>query len=1217
MNPTPLSLHPFDLATFPLEGLRLIEASAGTGKTFSLAGLYLRLLVEKQLDVRDILVMTFTRAATQELRDRIRMRLATAARLAQDPEQVDESNIEHTLARDLIDAASVNEPREQIARRLRDAAARMDDAAISTIHGFAQQATQENAFDSGLPFDRGTQVDDAEIHHEVITDYWRSHVLGRPADQAQVFLELWPKAEALLTDLKPAFDKPHLDLWERPGAQLRELTDTARAVWTSDREQFGELLRAAVAGKMLRKNEGLNQAIESAGGVEGLLAQIGAGLAGTASERVILPAWLSDLATEEGAKLHIKNNGLKSCRPWDLPLVHALAALAPVARIAALRAALAATRATIRSRKRAGRQFSFADMIEALHVAVTDADKGPALAAALHRTWPYALVDEFQDTDPLQYEILRAVYRDRDVGALIMIGDPKQAIYGFRGGDVYAYLQAARDADGCYGLETNFRSTQAVLDGIDALFRGPAAETALGEFLVPDIRFHSVRCGREQDDRVLVQGGERLPAVTAWALPGSEHTADDGRRLLLQATVSEIASLLDATGGAWVRTRDGAESPVQPGDIAVLVNTNREAADVQRALARRGIPAVCLHRASVFASEQAEDVFHLLRAADSSARPDAVRAALATPLLGLRMEQLLALSDDERAWHQAVARFQNAHETWRSRGVLAMLEPFLQAAASRVLALEDGERRMTNYLQLAELLAQAETETFGFAGLIRWLAEQIEDPQAGAEVEDQQLRLESDDALVRIVTVHRVKGLEYPIVFVPFTQALAAKALDSGTPWIFHDEDGRAWLDFGVDGDDHKARANIEARAETLRVLYVALTRAKQALYFGWGAIRCAENAALAWLLHPGEVEVETISRANAEFPDWLTGESVEAGLQAFADRAGGAVRVVPPPAPLAADFRAPPGSPPEGAARVDLPARRPEWSVFSFSRLVAGGKHRVPGSGGDDESPDPVPAVPASPSTHGRIALQGAAFGTAVHQLLEAVDPTNWPEPDIQPQDTHRALVARHLSNAGLPLGAGSVRTALLDAVAGMVSRTLYTPLPAIGPLAHVPAGRRLVEMEFFLMLGGERIGRILEFMNASGYGVSLAPERAQQTLNGLMQGFVDLTVEADGRYWIIDYKTNDLGADPAGYGPDALARAVRYGHYDLQYLIYLVALHRHLQRTLPGYDPARHLGGAQYLFLRGLDGVSAATGVFVDSPPPDFLITLDSLFLGRSVAA
>jgi len=1201
----------FDLLSFPLRGLRLIEASAGTGKTFSLAGLYLRLLVVQRLDVRDILVMTFTRAATQELRERIRIRLAEAARLAADPAAAVAGDTEHEQIMGVIDQGLHHEPREHLVRRLRDAAARMDEATISTIHAFAQQAAQENAFDSGLPFDRGAQVDDRIVQDEAIADYWRSQVIGQGPEPAAAFLQLWPHPDQLAKALRPALEKPHLHIVGPGAADILALAARARSLWPTDAPALEALLQQALAGDALLKNKPLHDALLAAGGAEALLHQLAVGLAGTVAGFPSLPGWLRDLGSDAGTAGHVKKKYLGSCRPQDLALVQTLATLAPVAPVAALRTALGAVRSAIRNRKQARRQFSFADMIEALHAALTEPTRGPALADALHRNWPYALVDEFQDTDPQQYEILRRTYRGRETGALIMIGDPKQAIYGFRGGDVYAYLQAAHDADGCYELDTNYRSTPAVLRGIETLFHGAAHTTQLGEFLVPAIRFHQVQAGRAAGDRVVIHRGQPLPAITAWTLADTSQKAAAGKQDLLDATVAEICALLDPQGGARIR-EGGSDQPVVPSDIAVLVNTNAEAADVQRALALRGIAAVCLQRASVFETEEARHLLYVLRAMENAARPEAVRAALTTPLFGYRSAALLALDASEAGWLQVLARFQDAHETWRSRGVLALLEPLLQAAAPTVLALHDGERRMTNYLQLADLLAGAETETFGRAGLIRWFTGQIRTPGEAADGESRLLRLESDDALVRIVTVHRVKGLQYRIVFVPFAPWLGAKAADA--PWNYHDQSGRACLDLtGIDRDAPRTAA-LEARAESLRLLYVALTRAEQACYFGWGAVRPAQNSALAWLLHADAIDApQALSRGNANLPEWLDFASARARLVEWAARAHGAVRVVAPPAPLASNYRAAVGPAPTGAARSDLPTRRPDWSVFSFSRLVAGGRQQLPARGADDEAPDPLPeSEPLRTADPAGIALRGPVFGTAMHQLLEAVDPLDWPTPAAVAEPRHLTLVERQLRSAGIPLGEGTSRAELLHAVAGLVSRTLHTPLPGIGPLAAVPSTRRLVEMEFYLALGGERLERVLGWLNGYGYGGGLAPERRAATLDGLMQGFVDLTVEADGRFWIIDYKTNDLGAHPHGYRAAALQRAVHHGHYDLQYLIYLVALHRHLQRSLPGYDPARHLGGAQYLFLRGLNGTDATTGVFVDRPPAEFIIALSGLFGG-----
>ncbi len=1177
----------FDILEFPLTGMRLIEASAGTGKTFSLAGLYVRLVVEKHLEVRQILVMTFTRAATQELRERIRERLAAAALIAADPGRVVSGKAEDQLTAEIIKRASRDEPRTEIARRLRDAAARMDEATISTIHAFAQVAARENAFDSALPFDRGTQVDDREVRHQAITDYWRSRVIGRAPQHAARMLEVWDSPRALIDMLEPLLDRPYAGL-----PADAQLVERLRATWLQDAEKLHELIAWAEVEGHLWKGRALQKAVSEYGGSGGLIQALADGITGGEREYPFVPEWIIKLSTpEEVAKL-VKKGGIEDFRPYELELVQLMAQAIRLHVKLMLNDALLAVQAHINERKQAARQFSFADMIEALHQAIMDPQRGSVLCNALFETWPHALVDEFQDTDPLQYDILRRVYKGRDAGSLTMIGDPKQAIYSFRGGDVFAYLKAAQDAAACYHLDTNFRSTQAVLDGVQALFSGAGAQTQEGPFLIPQIRFSPVAGGRRQGDRVIHVDGRPLPAFNIWPLSDDEPIKTPiARQQLLEATVAEICRLLGGSVDARIVSKDEESRAVCAGDIAVLVNTNSDATEVQRRLAARGVASVCMHNSSVFASEQATDLLLLLRAADSAAHPESLRAALATPLLGRRLSDLLAMSDDLDQWQAEVAMFQSAHEAWRTRGVLAMIEPLLQKAAPRILSADDGERRMTNYLQLAELLAEAEAQTFGAGGLIRWLSEQINAPQADAD--GQQLRLESDEELVRIATVHKVKGLQYGIVFLPFAPFMKTRSISA--PWLYHEEDEAF---FGLD-EQSKFAAQKEALAERLRLLYVALTRAEQACYFGWGYINETDRSALAWLLNGQDTGLDA-DECLARLTDCVK----RAG-----GTSGGVMALLPLPDPLRADERIGQGAIPAGETRLDLPVRRAPWSVLSFSRMVAGGSHWAARAGSDDESQDQLPVGSIDRSD---IPLRGAAFGTAVHEMLEVADARSWPQPGGSVYADQQAFVARYLRNAGLPLGEGLERTVLLDSICMMIGCTVHTPLPHIGPLASVEQDRQLVEMEFYMRLGGPSMEGCIQFLRQHGYGADLSSERTQQRLLGLMNGYVDLIVEVDGRFWVIDYKTNDLGGAKAAYDHGAMSRAVERGHYDLQYLIYLVALHRHLGRTLPEYEPARHLGGAQYLFLRGMNGLDSSTGVFVDSPEAGFVEALSGFFDG-----
>ncbi|MBK1725487.1 UvrD-helicase domain-containing protein, partial [Halorhodospira neutriphila] len=898
--------EPFAIESMPLDGLRLIEASAGTGKTFSLAGLYLRLLVERRLAVHQILVMTFTRAATQELRERIRTRLVEAARLAAEPQAWPACQRPEERTAVALFEASPEGP-AQLAERLRDAAARMDEATITTIHGFAQQAAAENAFDGGLPFDRGEQADDEPLFREAAADYWRSQVIGQPAAQAEAFRQLWDSPGALHETLRPVLAKPHAGLAGPPAGDIAERAERARALWREEGAELERLLLAAEAEGALLKGEGLDQDRRRHGGMAGLLGALADGLAGTAAGHAALPGWIADLASDAGARRHLKKAPAQQwCRPQELALVQALAELQPLGRLAAIREALARVRAEALARKRERRQFSFADLIEGLHAAITAEPDGEHLAASLHETWPWALVDEFQDTDPLQYEILRRIYAGREGGGLLMIGDPKQAIYGFRGGDVFAYLKAAAAAHGRYHLGTNFRATPELLRAVEAVFAAGGREA----FLIPGIELHPVRAGRPAGDAALLRrpadGGaaQPWPALTLWPLEGEDGAAlgkGEAEERLLEAAVAQIQHLLD--GSAVLRRQRGegeaAERPVAPADIAVLVNTNSQASRVQAALSRRGVPAVCLHQDSVYASAEAQDVLRLLQAAAAPADEPAVRAALATALEGYRLGDLIALGEDEAAWQAVLERYQRAHERWRAAGVLALLEGAVQAAAPRLLGLEDGERRLTNYLQLAELLQEAEAETFGLDGLIRHLQGAI-DEGGGAEAgEAEQLRLESDEALVRITTVHRVKGLQYPIVLVPFAPFLGTLGSPAQPPYVFHDGDGDAWLDYGAAADG-PARAVREHKAEAVRLLYVALTRAEQACFASWGVATQAADSALAWLLHGRDGASAEAWLGHKRPPAWLEPATVRARLGEIAAAAPQAVAVEPPPRPLA-----------------------------------------------------------------------------------------------------------------------------------------------------------------------------------------------------------------------------------------------------------------------------------------------------------------------------
>ncbi|MCH8502869.1 MAG: exodeoxyribonuclease V subunit beta [Ectothiorhodospiraceae bacterium] len=1200
----------------PLSGLRLVEASAGTGKTFSLAGLYLRLLVEKRLDVRDILVMTFTRAATQELRERIRARIAAAARIAADPSSAG-SGADDALARKLLQQSG--EAPGELARRLRDAAVRMDEATITTIHGFSQRAVAENAFDSAVAFDRGEQVDDRELLVETVTDYWRRQVIGADIETASAFLAHWPTPDTLAADLRQILETPHLRLAGPSSAQASGEAEQAVREWSAIAPRMQALLEQIEGAGEFTANGKLRKAVTAAGGAAALFRDINAEVLAEQGARI--PSVLALLCAEELPK-QLKGKAKKAGIPQEFTdSVAALLQSRALARLAMLRVAAAAVREHISRRKRERRVYSFNDMIQALHDAVVDPVQGPALVEALRRRWPWALVDEFQDTDPLQYAILKSIYHGSagDVG-MIMIGDPKQAIYGFRGGDVFAYLKAADDAQGRYSLDTNYRSTSQVLDVVEAVF-GMAGDHA---FMIPDIRFQHVKAGRADGDTVIRRQGRPLPALTLWTTEpgdnGKPLAAGAARTLLADATVREIRRLLASETGATV-DRQEESRPLAAGDICVLVNSNREAAEFQVRLARAGIAAACLHQSSVFDSEQAAQLQRILEAAAAPADPHRVRAALITELFGHRLGDLLMLAENDHAWLAAMDIFQQAHERWSGNGVLAMLEPLVQEAGQHLLLLEDGERRMTNWLHLAERLQEAEIETFGMAGLTRWLSERRHQGEGPEASEDAQLRLESDENLVRIATVHKVKGLQFAVVMLPYAPLLGTGGTrfdkPDEPPFRFHDPDGNAWLDVGCgESDAHAAQAVRERRAEAMRLLYVALTRAEQALYLPWGLINGAQNSAMAWLFHQRDGATDDAwQTSNTQYGSWYTADNVAARLQELAACGGDAIVLHALSANVPQLDALTPQAEPLGPARDDLPAPAEPWQMLSYSALVRG-EAAAPAaeSGVDDESRLPEDGTPTDGGLEG---LSGTGFGSAVHDILEDADFKAWPGPDAAVGEQDRLLIHRHLLRRGMVIPEGERGTKLVQAVGTLVSRCLHTPLPELGPLARVPPERRLAEMGFAMRLGGQTAGAVSRLLRDHGYLGLLSEEYNSRVLYGLMQGFIDLLVEHDGRYWVLDYKTNWLGALRSDYRPARLSAAVRHGHYDLQYLIYMAALHRHLARRRPDYDPVHHLGGVQYLFVRGMNGRDEQTGIFTDRPGVDLILALDRMLDNREARA
>jgi exodeoxyribonuclease V beta subunit len=633
--------------------------------------------------------------------------------------------------------------------------------------------------------------------------------------------------------------------------------------------------------------------------------------------------------------------------------------------------------------------------------------------------------------------------------------------------------------------------------------------------------------------------------------------------------------------------RDGRERNVAPGDITVLVPRNDDATRMQRALAAAGIPCVAAARGSVYATAEAVHLAWLLEALLAPADEGRLRAVLASPLFGLDANALAALDTDLDAHRTWQDRLQRWLARARRHGPMALVGDLCAAQAPRLLAEPDGERRLANYLQLAEDLQAGAGGALGLAGVLAELQRRIEAADPGNDAEG--LRLETDAARVRILTLHVSKGLTLDLVFVPYaaTTDTTPRTRQPALATVHADlaRVGRLFPDKGGAEAQEEARAS---RAEHVRLLYVGLTRARLATWVAWGASKCAPRTALGWLLH---------REGAAAPPATLDAGAVQARLETLA-------AVDPEAIALAAPFVAPPATLPWlalEAATTLPPARQARrvldgvWSVSSFSQLAreTGGAEA---RGAEDE-------LDTGPPDRSRFA--GPRFGNALHAALEHVDFAawrDWREPLPPPQQLAPLLQA--LRDTGYATAAD--RDEGVPLLTQLVAETLNAPLPEGTRLCDVPPHARVVELEFHLAFKPATVSALLATLHAHGVAPGRTGFGARARLAGLLTGRIDLVYAAEGRHYIVDYKSNRLPA----YDAATLARAVRDSEYDLQYVLYLLALHRWLRfRLRNAYDPARHLGGVRYLFCRGLDREDAARpGVHAPSLPLALLEALDA---------
>lgn len=1299
MYPETSSLRP---ETLPLSDIQLIEASAGTGKTWTIAALYIRLILGhgnahtgfgKPLLPRDILVVTFTEAATAELRERIRKRLTEAARYFRKAVDAPEDTFLDTLAGDYDASAWPG-----LAHRLAVAADGMDEASIFTIHGWCSRMLKQHAFDSGAPFLINIEGESSALLKACVRDFWR--VVFYPLDenecrliQAAVntpevlaqkisqLLKETPEALARLSENRGnvvadlAGFRQALENHRQQQQDCDDKVNKARDLWATERSAIEQVLNTAKTAGHLNGNS--YREFEQRLNLFKTWAEQG--------EPQPKTDWIG-LFSAGGFKLNKPANNIEPQHPVFTQLAQLQAALekaessANQFHQAILTTATFWVRDHFAATKTRKATLDYDDLIHQLHAALRRESAGERLARIIRTQYPVAMIDEFQDTDAVQYDIFERIYgQTQSSTAWLMIGDPKQAIYGFRGADIHTYLRARQRDDKTlkpHTLGTNYRSTHDLVEAVNRMFSFAESHPG-GAFLFKSEHDHPIPF-----QAVLAQGrkeywvrqGQSAKALTCWYYPPSGNAdkaigVTEYRRVMAEKCANEIACLLQEStkGQAGFQPENASIEPLRESDIAILVRDGTEARSVRQALLRRGIRSVYLSdRDSVFDSQEAADLQQCLRAFLSPQDGRLIRAALGTSLLCLDYPQIERLSIDEAVLDQAIQHFIRYGELWNSQGVLAAVRQFImdQQLPARLLAKPGGERTLTNLLHLSELLQTEGVHRDGPEGLLSYLQEMRSNDETNAE--DNIIRLESDQGLIRVVTVHKSKGLEYPLVFLPFVCGYKETKRDKLSHYKYHDDAGQVVLDM-AEVDENANSPSLQAMdkerlQEELRLLYVALTRARHACWLGIAPIKhgnskvnALHKGAMGYLLsggtqmaddevgnflktlldnHSATVIVDITEDQTIDFkpesnnktetgkPRHFQAEPFThwwiASYSALVDGLTGAGKdAEAAPADTTTPHPEEPQPPRQATARPEAgdtarieqgneEARISRINDVGNEGMMASRERDHPGheAGGTPARPGQMDGPPILDDDFLHEFPAGTDPGTFLHSLLQGVALRGFDQL-AGDQTTRSGILANRLKR--------SAYTDWQDKLDSWLQGFLTTDF-MLGQqrlaLCSLTSRECLTEMEFWFQATAVGSRAIDAAVRQHILPEQPRPVLSANTLNGMMRGFIDLVFRHQGQYYVVDYKSNRLGRSDTDYEASKLNHALLEHRYDLQYSLYLLALHRYLKARLgAAYCYDEHIGGAVYFFLRGLNN-PATRGVYHHKPPRQLIESLDALF-------
>ncbi len=1186
----------FDLEASPRV---LVEASAGTGKTYTIVGFYVRMLLEKDLHVDQILAVTFTKKATAELRERILERLRDSLYVLE--------NGAHHAGSDPFLNQLYEEVKDRLAAiaKLRQTIHDFDDSQVFTIHGFCQKVLQEEALIAGTPFEMNVSPTD-HVTNQAAEDFWRvfmhensNSAAGRYLISKLLSMATSPEELISRNGIGPLLSKRYAvsegEIMEDPKAWLRQVLDLKSemaGLWKRDKDELIEILENCDVKSYSRHLGSRRKKLELF-----LQDDIFA-----YDKPDSLKYFSSDYLCDDS---NLRKNGrpVPEHRLFDLCTAYGeLVSGIKKVETTLLDHAYREIRNRRDSLSRQSETKSYDDLLIIIRDALSDSSGGSELAEKLRGRYPVALVDEFQDTDPVQYEIFNQIYpADNSNSTLMMIGDPKQAIYAFRGADLHTYFKAREDGVGKeFTLNKNFRSTVDYIGAINTIFSGERMP-----FIEEDISYPPSKAGNSDHNAALLLDGKKQAVLQVKAFEGVEGNKDRLRKNLLKQSALKIAEILQMaqTGKAKI-----GEEPLRAGDIAVLISRHKDATYLQQQLKQLGVDTVTKTDQNIFDTLEATRLEIMMNAVLNPMNPGILNSALLTGFFGLELTHLHKLKEDEEQRQELLDELTDLRDLWNQNEFYPMFYELIHRDQRllNIAELNRSERIITNLFHLADLCSTAEKDEDLSPRLLHtWLLRQMD----GDDREDEyELQLESDQHLVKIMTIHSSKGLQFPIVFCPtLWEGKAPKTFSNKAdqPAEYHKEN-ESQLTINIDREKSEQRqkaefrSDLESVAEEVRKTYVALTRAQYGCYIYWGTHTDSNFSGLGASIIGRQKVIESIQNkyrvkegdqlSDAIFVDWFRKKEKESGksisfeiikseepedfqLQSISDE-------------ITFDIL-------KYRGRLSLPLKK---RMESFSSLA--GHSSEPGEPDYDQVLERyTEAFEYEPSSQ-KISEQsiyqfprGATAGTAIHKLFENEDF----DFSLSHKKDFSEIINETLEQYGFDPEWADVLQTMIKNVAGAA-------IPGLD-LNSLSPKDELREMEFNFTASGVD-GRALLNMIRYGKHKSLLEFREKIS----MTGFIDLVARQDGSYFIIDYKSNYLGDSSGDYSPDKLEKEILANSYDLQYHLYTVALVKYLRTRIRDFDYDKHIGGVAYLFVRGMQAGSS-NGVWFHKPEKEKIQYLEHM--------